>query len=140
MFKHRVVFVTLSISLRNHRLEGIFLLLLDIAIFKPILYLIDDSIGGNMDIEQKDKGVIAVLLKRFEHERYPRIKLLEEKVDNGAVLDQYDLTYLEQVLMDTHQVIAIVTRHPEYGSLAKETLLMYEDIMTKSQQNNNKTS
>jgi hypothetical protein len=108
---------------------------LDIAIFKPILYLIDDSIGGNMDIEQKDKGVIAVLLKRFEHERYPRIKLLEEKVDNGAVLDQYDLTYLEQVLMDTHQVIAIVTRHPEYGSLAKETLLMYEEIMSKSQLN-----
>ncbi len=105
-----------------------------------ILYAIGNSIGGNMDIEQKDKGVIAVLLKRFEHERYPRIKQLEQKVDNGAVLDQDDLSYLEQVLMDTHQVIAIVTRHPEYGSLAKETLLMYEDIMTKSQQNCNQTS
>jgi hypothetical protein len=34
-----------------------------------------------------------------------------------------------------HQVIAIVTRHPEYGSLAKETLLMYEEIMSKSQLN-----
>ena len=105
-----------------------------------ILYAIGNSIGGNMDIEQKDKGVIAVLLKRFEHERYPRIKQLEQKVDNGAVLDQDDLTYLEQVLMDTHQVIAIVTRHPEYGALAKETLLMYEYIMTKSQQNMNTIS
>ncbi|TWX72082.1 hypothetical protein ESZ36_02300 [Colwellia demingiae] len=93
-----------------------------------------------MDLEQKDKGVIAVLLKRFENERYPRIKQLKAKVDTGAVLDQQDLTYLEQVLMDTHQVIAIITRHPEYGSLAKESLLMYEEIMSKSQLNSKKVS
>jgi len=93
-----------------------------------------------MDLEQNDKGVIAVLLKRFENERYPRIKQLKEKVDNGAVLDQQDLSYLEQVLMDTHQVIAIITRHPEYGSLAKESLLMYEEIMSKSQLNSENIS
>lgn len=93
-----------------------------------------------MDLEQKDQGVIAVLLKRFENERYPKIKQLKAKVDTGAVLDQKDLTYLEQVLMDTHQVIAIITRHPEYGSLAKESLLMYEEIMSKSQLNSKKVS
>jgi len=122
----------------DHRIY--LLLLLEIGVFKLILYPIDNSIGGNMDLEQKDKGVIAVLLKRFENERYPRIKQLKAKVDTGAVLDQQDLTYLEQVLMDTHQVIAIITRHPEYGSLAKESLLMYEEIMSKSQLNSKKVS
>lgn len=88
-----------------------------------------------MDLEQKDKGVIAVILKRFEDERYPRIKKLKEKVDSGAVLDDKDLVYLEGVLTDAHQLLAIITRHPEYGALVKEGLLMYEAIMSKSQLN-----
>jgi hypothetical protein len=88
-----------------------------------------------MDREQKDSGVIAVLLKRFEQERYPRAMALKQKVDGGAVLDDNDLAYLEQVLADAHQVMALVQRHPQYGALTKGVLLMYEEIMTKSQQN-----
>jgi hypothetical protein len=90
-----------------------------------------------MNLEKQDQGVIAVLLKRFESERYPRAQLLKEKVDNGSVLDNHDLSYLEHTLDDAHKILAIISRHPEYASLAKETLLMYEKIMTKSQQNSN---
>lgn len=88
-----------------------------------------------MDLEQKDKGVIAVILKRFESERYPHMKRLKAKVDNGSVLDENDLSYLEEILSDAHQILAIITRHPEYGSLVKESLVMYEEIMTLSQLN-----
>ncbi|PKI13963.1 hypothetical protein [Colwellia sp. 12G3] len=90
-----------------------------------------------MDLETKDQGVIEVILKRFEHERYPQMLALKERVDNGAVLDKKDLEYLGQVLEETHQILAIVTRHPEYASLIKAGLVMYEEIMTKSQLNNN---
>jgi hypothetical protein len=90
-----------------------------------------------MDLEQKDKAVISVILKRFEHERYPRMKALKEKVDDGDVLDPRDLMYLEQVLGDVHQLLDVITRHPEYGALVKAGLLMYEEIMTKSQLNSN---
>lgn len=89
-----------------------------------------------MDLEQKDQGVIAVLLKRFEHERYPRAQTLKSKIDSGAVLDKQDLAYLDQVLSDTHKVMAVLERHPEYASLVQSILLMYEEIMSKSQQNN----
>ncbi len=88
-----------------------------------------------MDQEVKDKGVIAVLLKRFESEIYPKAQLLKTKVDNGAILDEQDLSFLEQTLADTHQIMAIVSRHPEYATLVKAALLMYEEIMSKSQQN-----
>ena len=90
-----------------------------------------------MDIEQKDQGVIAVMLKRFEHERYPQMQLLKEKVDNGAVLNEKDLEYLEKVFADVHQGLAIITRHPEYAALVKSALVMYEEIMSTSQANNN---
>ena len=91
-----------------------------------------------MDQEEKDKGVIAVLLKRFESESYPRARLLKKKVDNGTVLDDQDLFFLEQTLEHAQQVMAIISRHPEYASLAKEVMLMYEEIMSKSQENSNK--
>ncbi|QBY02995.1 hypothetical protein E2K93_00795 [Thalassotalea sp. HSM 43] len=89
-----------------------------------------------MDLNQKDHGVIAVLLKRFETERYPKMQALQKKVDDGGVLDERDLEYLEQILHDSHQVMALVKRHPEYGSLAKKVLESYQGIMTKSQENN----
>ena len=88
-----------------------------------------------MDQERKDQGVIAVLLKRFESESHPRAQLLKVKVDAGAVLDSYDLSFLEDTLVEAHQVIGIVSRHPEYASLAKEIILMYEEIMSISQEN-----
>jgi hypothetical protein len=91
-----------------------------------------------MNLEEKDKGVIAVILKRFESESYPRAQLLKNKVDNGGVLDSRNMSFIEQKLEDARQVMAIISRHPEYASLAKEVILMYEKIMSKSQQNKNK--
>ncbi|MDX2369484.1 MAG: hypothetical protein QNK36_13965 [Colwellia sp.] len=91
-----------------------------------------------MDQEKKDQGIIAVLLKRFENERYPRAQLIKAKVDNGAVLDEQDMSFIEQTLEDAHQEMAIIMRHPEYASLAKEVMLMYEEIMSKSQKNSSK--
>ena len=88
-----------------------------------------------MNLEEKDKGVISVILKRFEHERYPRMKVLKAKVDDGDVLDPQDLMYLKQVLSEVHQLLDIITRHPEYAALVKGGLLIYEEIMTKSQLN-----
>ncbi|MBL4764961.1 MAG: hypothetical protein JKX67_06735 [Colwellia sp.] len=88
-----------------------------------------------MDLQEKDQGVIAVLLKHFENDLYPRAQKLKEKVDHGAILNEQDLAYLDKVLSDAHQVMAIIERHPEYASLVKDFLLMYEDIMSKSQLN-----
>ncbi|RHW76680.1 hypothetical protein [Colwellia sp. RSH04] len=90
-----------------------------------------------MQVENKDLGVITVLLKRFEHERLPKAKALKAKVDEGNMLDDADLSYLEQVLTDSHQVMGLLNKHPEYAALAKETIKLYEDIMTTSQRNSN---
>ncbi|MDN3653434.1 hypothetical protein QWY77_11840 [Thalassotalea ponticola] len=90
-----------------------------------------------MDLEEKDKGVIAVILKRFETERLPKVKKLQAKVDAGGVLDEYDIDFLEQVFDDAHQVMDVVKRHPEYSKLAKGILQMYNEIMAKSQANSN---
>ena len=83
----------------------------------------------------KDEGVIAVLLKRFENERWPRAQALKAKVDEGGVLDEADLSYLEHILTDAQQVMGLVQRFPKYAPLAKGIIAMYNEIMTKSQEN-----
>ena len=88
-----------------------------------------------MNQEENDKGVLAVLTKRFEHERYPRMLELKKNVDSGGVLDDRDLSYIEHILTDAHQILSVLTRHPEYASLAKKCLIMYEEIMSQSQKN-----
>ena len=60
---------------------------------------------------------------------------LKAKVDSGAVLDDKDIKYLGKVFEDAHQILAIITRHPEYGTLVKSGIEMYENIMSKSQLN-----
>ena len=91
-----------------------------------------------MDQETKDQGIIAVLLKRFETEQYPRAQLIKTKVDNGDVLHQPDMQFIKEILDNAHQEMAIILRHPEYASLAKEVVLMFEEIMSKSQENSTK--
>ena len=88
-----------------------------------------------MSLNEKDLGIISVLLKRFETERLPRAQALKAKVDNGYILDDADLSYLELVLTDSHQVLGLIKKHPEFATLAKAAIMIYEEIMSKSQQN-----
>ncbi|QDP00883.1 hypothetical protein [Thalassotalea sp. PS06] len=91
-----------------------------------------------MDLEQRDEGVIAVMVKRFEDITYPRIAEMREKVNGGGVLDDRDIAFLDKTFKDGHQMLSVLKRHPDYDALAKGVLLMYEEIMTKSQENSKK--
>ena len=91
-----------------------------------------------MDLEERDEGVIAVMVKRFEDITYPRIEEMREKVNGGDVLGPRDIAFLDKTFTDGHQMLAVLQRHPEYAALAKGVLLMYEEIMTKSQENSKK--
>jgi len=84
---------------------------------------------------EKDDGVITVLMQRLETQRLPRVLALKEKVDNGEVLSEYDLTFLSKVFQDASQVKSLFDRHPEYQDLAARLVHLYREITDKALEN-----
>ena len=88
-----------------------------------------------MGQKEKDKGVIMVLLDRFNKQRYPRFLAMKEKVDAGELLDDFDLNFIKQVEKDSSQIRSLIERNPEYKELAAEVLGRLDDIIEKDIEN-----
>ncbi len=88
-----------------------------------------------MDTKDKDKGVILVLLERFNKQRLPRALSLKKKVDSGELLDDYDHKYIKELQKDTSEVMLIIERNPEYKDLAANIINLYKEIIEKDTEN-----
>ena len=88
-----------------------------------------------MSDDKDDDGLIFVLMERFEKIRLPRALSLKEKVDGGAVLDEYDIAFLEEVFSDSNKIKPLLDRHPEYQELATRVLTLYGEITEKALEN-----
>jgi len=56
------------------------------------------SIDENTPLEfgSKIDGVLMVLLECLRQQRFPRALALKAKLDDGQVLDEYDISFLER--------------------------------------------
>ena len=88
-----------------------------------------------MTDDKNDDGLIFVLMERFEKFRLPRAISLKEKVDGGAVLDDYDVAFLEEVFSDSNKIKPLLDRHPEYHELATRVITLYGEITEKALEN-----
>jgi len=83
----------------------------------------------------KDAALIQVLVERLEKIRLPIALELKAKVDEGEVLNELDIEYLEEVLGDVDQVKPLLDRHPEWQELAARMVSLYNEITTKALEN-----
>ncbi len=88
-----------------------------------------------MDQNEKDKGMIMVLLERFNKQRLPRALALKEKVDSGELLDDYGHKYIKELQKDASEVMLIIERNPEYKDLAANIINLYKQIIEKDIEN-----
>ena len=93
---------------------------------------------ANQTQETKDAGVLAVIVARMEQQRLPRAIDLKAKVEQGGVLDDLDIEFLEQVFADSNELKPLLVRHPEYQDLAARMMALYREITTKALANENK--
>jgi hypothetical protein len=93
-----------------------------------------------MDQKEKDKGLIMVLLERFNKQRLPRALSLKKKVDSGELLDDYDHKYIKELQKDSSEVMLIIERNPEYKDLAANIINLYKEIIEKDTENRTKAN
>ena len=91
-----------------------------------------------MDQKEKDKGLIFVLLERFNKQRLPRALALKKKVYSGELLNDNDHKLIEEVLEDAKQVRTLIERNPEYKELASNIINLWNEIIEKDIENQQK--
>lgn len=88
-----------------------------------------------MFLSLENKGVLATVLERFEKHRLPRIIDIKKMVNQGNVLSEYDIIFLEEVLLDTKEYKPFVEEHAEYRELFARTVHLYNEITSKALEN-----
>jgi len=83
----------------------------------------------------RDAGVIAVLMDRFQSYRLPRALSLKAKVDRGEILDSGDIAFLERVFADAEHVKQLADKHPEYQKLCAQVAHLYNQITARALEN-----
>jgi len=88
-----------------------------------------------MSASSSDTGVLTALAQRLVDQRLPRALALKEKVEQGAVLEDRDIEFLERVLEDANKIAPVVERNPKYKEVAGRMLQLYKEIMAKALEN-----
>jgi len=88
-----------------------------------------------MNESSTDAALIQVLVDRLEKHRLPVALELKEKVDQGDVLNDREIEFLEEVLGDVDKVKPLLERHPEWQELAARMVSLYNEITTKALEN-----
>jgi hypothetical protein len=74
------------------------------------------------------RGVLAMLVERFEGQHLDRLLDLKAAVDAGELLGDYHSTFLARVFEEARKSKQLVDRHPEYQWLYTRTVRLYKEI------------
>ncbi len=88
-----------------------------------------------MNEETMDAGLVTVLMQRLSTQRLPRALALKEKVDGGGLLNDLDISFLQEVFDDTGKIRPLLERHPEHQELVAQMIHLYSEITARGLEN-----
>ena len=86
------------------------------------------------------RGVMAMLVERFEGQHLDRLLDLKSAVDAGQLLGDYNSAFLARVFEEARESKRLVDRHPEYQPLYMRALRLYKEIAGQALANEMKAS
>jgi hypothetical protein len=94
---------------------------------------------NRMEEPDNERAVIYALIERFEKQRLPRLLDVKKKVENGGVLSESDSQFMAQVMLDAQHSKRLIDRHPEWQRFCAEVIHLYEQIVEKALENQEKS-
>jgi hypothetical protein len=82
-----------------------------------------------------DQGVIYVLIEHFLLHLHPCAVQIEQALDAGQHLSDYEIDHVTRVLDEIKQLRPLIERHPEHRELAQGVIAMYASIARRACQN-----
>ncbi len=64
-----------------------------------------------------DLGIAIVLLEQLNEDVIPKTEDILQRLETGALLDNWDQQVLEEFIQHTRQIMPLIDRHPEYQDL-----------------------
>jgi len=73
-------------------------------------------------------NICTLTLERFDKQRLPIIINLKVKVDNGNVLDDLEIMFLEHVYKDASELLPQCQQQPEFSRIFSQAICLYNEI------------
>jgi hypothetical protein len=81
---------------------------------------------------EKELGITIAVFERFEKQTLPDLLWTKGKVDNGELLSDGDMEFLEQVSLNAADIKPLVDDQPEWQTLYAKVVNLYEEIIAKA--------
>ncbi len=92
-----------------------------------------------MNTKNDDIGIAQALLARFENQRLPRMVEIKKRLDDGIVLNEFEIEYISEAVHDARLILPYVDHHPEYEALVSKVIHYYK-LITDEALDNEKNS
>ncbi len=89
-----------------------------------------------METSEKDKAVLAALIKRFDEQRLPRLLEIKENVDSGLKLSEHEAKFLEELFKDARENEPYLKKADnDVKELMAKVIGLYHEITEKALEN-----
>jgi len=83
----------------------------------------------------EDAGTIQVMLEHLNKSTLSHALTMKARVDEGELLNDYDIRFLKRALEDAKSAQPLAGRHPEYQTLLVRLDSLYDEIARKALKN-----
>ncbi|SET66274.1 hypothetical protein [Thalassotalea agarivorans] len=88
-----------------------------------------------MTLTEEQLGKLQTILTDFEQHQLPRLLDLEEHVNDGGTLNEFDITFMEQIADLAKRANRYAESHPDYQEFVAKMVHLYEQITEKALEN-----
>ena len=88
--------------------------------------------------DQTDDATIQVLLERLVKFHLPRTLDIKQRVDAGARLSDSEIDFLSRALEEAQAASKFVVRNPEVHAVGVQIVDLYDEVVRKALENENR--